>query len=77
MNSFFRDGACLRTPAGYRIHYHSNLSFTLCPDDAPWASGAYQPDRVARWLVAEAWDEIFNPDWTQTSVELPAQGEDW
>ena len=71
----FRDGACIRTPWGFRVHYSPQLNFCLCPDDAAWASEAYRPANVAHWLVTEAWDEIFQSDWTQTSVELPAQGD--
>ena len=68
--NYFRDGACIRTPWGFRVHYSPQLNFCICPDDAQWASDAYRPGNVAHWLVAEGFDLLFEPGWQQLEIQL-------
>ena len=64
-----RDGYCLRTPSGVHVHVFANLSFELCPDDQ-YMAFAYQPAAIARWLLSEGFEMIFEPDYQLLEVEL-------
>ncbi len=68
--NYFRDGVCLATPFGYHVHYFTDLKFCLCPDDAPWASGAYNPRACAHWLVAEGFELLFEPGYQPLEIQL-------
>jgi hypothetical protein len=69
MNGKFRNGACIPTPFGYCVHYFSDLNFYLCSADRDRVQ-FYNPVNVAHWLVAEGWDEIFEPDYQPLEIQL-------
>jgi hypothetical protein len=68
--NYFDGGVCLHTPMGYHIHFYVNGAFAICPEDRDGYNSTYNPGAVARWLVAEGWDQLFQPDYQQLEIPL-------
>ena len=68
--NYFDGGVCLHTPMGYHIHFYVNGAFAICPDDRDGYNLLYNPNAVAHWLVAEGWDQLFQPDYEQLEIPL-------